>query len=466
MIQRLYFNKKGIEKMPGIIGISVNRSENKEIFSEDLFKGVFYQQHWNEDYSGLAVRKDTGFEVEIYPGLFRESFNKKMDKFNGTEGIGYCGIAEEPFEIETRIGNMCLCFSGNIRNSKQLKETLKKEGISFSGRKGYDLEIEIIANMIAQGKDTIDGIKKMGQKIEGAFTLLVLTMDEIFAVRSSDAHWALTIGQKEGETVIASSSAGFRNLGLSIIKDLEPGEIISMKEGVWKKEGLLPSGKVQICSFLGVYTDFPSGSFRGVPISLIRKRLGAALAQRDIKEGFIPDIVAAVPNSGIFYAIGYHQEFCRQINSGKIEKIPLYDEVLLKWPYAGRSFTSRTQEKREKETDLKMLTNVEDYTGKIIVIIDDSIVRGTTMRTNLIPKLRRMKISEIHLRIGNPPILSYCPWGKTTKKKECFAVKVPSNKEKIKHLKVESIKYNSIKVLVDAIGIPINQLCRDCSLLP
>jgi len=451
--------------MPGLFGISVS-IENKNKFSEDLFKGVFYQQHWNEDYSGLATIKNSGFETETHPGLFRASFNKRMGSFNGTEGVGYCGPDKEPLEIDTRIGKICLCFSGNIRNSEQLKEMLKKKGVSFSNRRGHNSEIEIIANMIAQGKDIVDGIKKMGQKIEGTFTLLVLTTDKIFAARSSDAHWTLTIGQKKDETIIASSSAGFRNLGLNIIKDIEPGEIISIEKGSWKRVGLLPPGEVQICSFLGVYSDFPSGTFQGIPISLIRKKLGAILAQQDIEEGFIPDIVAPVPNSGRYYALGYQQEFCRQMNSGKIKKTPFYDEILIKWPYAGRSFTSENQTKREKETDLKMLTSVEDYSGKIIALIDDSIVRGTTMRTNLIPKLRDMEISEIHLRIGNPPILSYCRWGKTTKEeKECFAIQAPSNEEKIKLLKVEGIRYNSIEALVNTIGISKNQLCRDCCLI-
>jgi amidophosphoribosyltransferase len=450
--------------MPGIIGMSC--SENKKDFTTDLFKGVFYQQHWNEEWAGLVVYDPIKrrFLVNNRPGLFRAAFEGRMNDFQGTEAIGYCGIAKEPLEIDAKIGKMCLCFSGSINNCLTLKEQLKNQGISFSERTGNDLEIEVIANLIAQGKDVADGIKRMTEKIYGSYTILILTEEKTFAARSPDGHWCLTLGRKKGEVVIASSSAGFSNLGLTIERELEPGEIISMRDGQWKREGIIPSRKVQSCSFLGVYSDFPSGKFQGIPISLIRKRLGASLAQKDIEKGFIPDIVAPIPDSGRFHAIGYHQEFCRQANTGRIKRVPFYDELLLKWAYAGRSFTPQNKEKREFEADIKILPSSEDYQGMTVVIVDDSIVRGTQARTNLVSKLRLLGIKEIHLRIANPELLSHCRRGKTTKHGECLAVQIPSKEERTKFLGVESLKYNTIDELVRAIGLPQEQLCVDCSL--
>ncbi|GAI58177.1 unnamed protein product, partial [marine sediment metagenome] len=240
-----------------------------------------------------------------------------------------------------------LCFSGNIKNYLKLKKDLKEKGVSFSNRAGDDLEIEVIANLISQGKDVVDGIKKMTKKIEGTYILLVLTEEEIFAARSPDGHWPLILGKKEGEITIATSSAGFSNLGFKIERTLQPGEIISIKDGQLSRKEIIPTKRIQLCSFLSVYTDYPSGTFQGTPISLIRKRLGASLARRDIKKGFIPDIVIPVPDSGRFHTIGYFNWFCSQINKGIINKIPLYDEILIKWAYAGRSFTPTDGKKRQ-----------------------------------------------------------------------------------------------------------------------
>ena len=451
--------------MAGIVGMSVGETE-EENFTKNFFKAVFYQQHWNEEQAGIAVfnNKKGEFIIDSKPGLFRANFEKKIRKFNGVAGIGYCGTAKEPLEIDTRIGKMCLCFSGNIWNCLELKEKLKNRGVSFSERTGDDLEIEVIANLIAQGNNVIDGIKKMNEKIKGTYTVLILTQGKIFAARSPDGHWCLNIGKKKGKIVVASSTAGFSNLDLIIKRELKPGEIISVSSGSEKKEEIMPSEKIQVCSFIGVYSDFPSGKFYGTPVSTIRKRLGASLARRDIEKGFIPDIVAPVPDSGRFHAIGYHQEFCRQLNAGNIKTVPFYDELLLKWPYSGRSFTLRTERKRSLEADIKILPSSEDYQDKIVVIVDDSIVRGTQTSTNLVPKLRSLGIAEIHLRIANPELLSYCRWGKTTKKDECFAVLFPTKEERIKSLAVEGLEYNTVESLIRAIGLPREQLCLDCSL--
>ncbi|MDP2910181.1 MAG: hypothetical protein Q8N58_00100, partial [bacterium] len=231
--------------------------------------------------------------------------------------------------------------------------------------------------------------------------------------------------------------------------------------------------QTQICSFIWVYTAFPNGVFNGIPASLVRKRLGALLAQRDIKNGFIADRVAPVPYSGGSHAIGYHNEFCRQIIAGKIARLPFYDEVLLKYPYAGRSYTPQDEKRRRTEARIKLLTSAEDYRGQILVVCDDSIVRGTQTSENLVPKLESMGFKEVHFRISNPELLSHCPAGKTTKRGELFAAKIPLKQERIRFLNsksersiVKSLEYNVVDDLEKAIGLPLDQLCVDCDLNP
>jgi len=226
----------------------------------------------------------------------------------------------------------------------------------------------------------------------------------------------------------------------------------------------IPSTKTQICSFVWVYTNFPNSVFKNVAVSAVRKRLGAALAKRDIKRGFIPDIVAPVPDSGRFCAIGYHQEFCRQINEKKIDRIPVYDEVLLKYPYAGRSYPRSSQTKRDLEAHIKQLRSGESYSGKKVVVCDDSIRRGTQTERNLVPKLRSLGISEIHVRISNPDSFSYCKWGKTIQKGELLAARIPSIKKRSAFLGIDSLEYTTVHELAEAIGLPLETLCIDCDL--
>ena len=453
--------------MAGIVGLSIKKGKRKS-FPQELFKATFYQQHFSEDWAGVSVLRNRKGELftRTREGLFRPYFEKRIKQLRGIAGIGYCGPAREPLEIGIKLGRIGICFSGCITNRRKLKNRLMEKGVSFNCRTSRDLEIEVIANLIAEGKDIVDGIRHMTGQIKGTYTLLILHREKIYAARSPDGHWCLTIGKKEGEVVVASSSAGFCNMGLEIEREVLPGEIISMKNGEWQSETELQKIEAQVCSFLAVYTDHPAGKFQGIPISLIRKKLGAILARKDIEKGFIPDIVIAVRNSGGFHEIGYLQEFIRQTNLGLIKKVPIHDEFLMKYDYAGRSFTPLEQLKRELEAKLKLLISSERLQGKIvIVVVDDSIVRGTQMVADLVPKLRMLGIEiEIHLRIANPELRSHCPWGKSTKRGECLAVRIPSLEERIKFLGVQSLVYNTIEDLVAAIGLPREQLCIDCSL--
>ena len=456
--------------MAGLLGLSIDPKTYEDNFLEDLFWETFYRQHLGEQYGGLSTHKEgQKIKIQTHRGLFRHTFQNNLTGLEGTEGVGYCGHTREPFLIGSKIGEMSICFSGNIINLSELVDEFKSFGNIFE-RCGDD--IEIIAKLIAQGVDVIDGIKRMVERIKGAFVLLVLTKEGIYAARCPTGHWPLVIGEKKGAVVVSSEPGGFKNFGFKLVRDLKPGEIVLLKGGKLENKGIISGEKVQFCSFVWAYTAFPNGIFEGVPASLVRKRLGVALARQDIERGFIPDIVAPVPDSGRFHAIGYHQEFCREMMEGKIRKIPLYDEVLLKWPYAGRSFTPQKEKERKLEAHIKLLVSGEDYTGKVLVINDDSIVRGTQATENLVPKVELMGFKEIHFRISNPELLSYCPYGKTTQKGELFAVKIPSKAERIKFLGskaknkdiVKGLEYNTIDDLVEAIDLPREQLCVECDL--
>jgi amidophosphoribosyltransferase len=446
--------------MPGLFALSTGPNLDGAAFLEDLFFGTFYHQHLGEAYAGLSTCRDGEFRIRTHRGRFRDTFTSDMQGLEGTEGVGYCGPAREPYFAESVLGKVAACFSGNITNAPQLLERFKSQGHVLT--RGDD--IEMIALLIAQGSDIADGIRNLAAAVEGAYSLLLLTKDGIYAARSPEGHWPLAIGEKEGASVAASESGGFANLGYKRVREVEPGETIRLRGGRWESLGKTGPGREQVCSFYWVYTGFPSGVFEGVPNSLVRKRLGAALAARDIARGFVPDVVIPVPDSGRFHAIGYHQEFCRQMMAGAVARVPLYDELLLKYPYAGRSFIPRDQEQRAREARIKLLASGEDCTGKKVVVCDDSIVRGTQAQMDLVPKLRRIGVAEIHFRISNPELRSYCKWGKTTKKGELLADRVPDPAARAHYLGVEDVEYNTIDDLAAAIGRPLESLCVSCSL--
>ena len=447
--------------MPGFVALSIDPPKYQDNLLDYLFGLTFYQQHLGEDYAGFATYNKGEINIRTHRGLIRPTFSNDMTGLEGTMGIGYCGDNREPILTDSKLGNIATCFSGNIINRGELIEKFKNSGHSFAWN-GAD--IEIIAKLMAQGEGYVDGINRMNNEIQGAYSVSILTPEGIYVISDPSGRWPLVFGEKNGAVVATTDPCGFANWGFSYKRDLDTGEIVLLKDGNAETVGKLPSTKTQICTFVWVYTNFPNALFKNVAVSAVRKRLGVALAKRDISRGFIPDVVAPVPDSGRFCAIGYHQELCRQINDKKIDRIPVYDEILLKYPYSGRSYPRSDQTKRDLEAHIKQLRSGESYKGKKVVVCDDSVRRGTQIERNLVPKLRALGVSEIHFRISNPDSFSYCPWGKSVKKGELLAARIPSLKKRSKFLGIDSLEYTTVHELAEAIGMPLEMLCVDCDL--
>lgn len=447
--------------MPGFFALSIDPKEYKGHFLEDLFWLTFYQQHMGESYAGLATYNDGKIKIRTHRGLFRPNFSTDMDGLEGTMGIGYCGDNREPILVDSKLGEFAICFSGNIINQAELVKEYKERGHSFAWG-GTD--VEIIAKLIAEGDGFVDGIRRTNEKVKGSFTIAVLAHEGIYMACDPSGRWPLVLGEKQGSVAGTIDPIGFDNWGFTYKRDVDPGEIILLRGSNVETKGNLEGTNSQICTFVWVYTNYPNSVFKGIPVSAVRKKLGAVLAKRDIERGFIPDIVAPVPDSGRFCAIGYHQEFCRQVNEGKITRVPVYDEVVMKYPYAGRSYPRLSQSERDMEAHIKQLRSGEKYEGKKLVICDDSIRRGTQIEKNLVPKLRALGISEIHFRVSNPDSITYCKWGKTIQKGELIATRIPSMTRRTEFLGIDSLEYPTVEELAKAIGLPLETLCVDCDL--
>ncbi|MFC1568347.1 amidophosphoribosyltransferase [Candidatus Margulisiibacteriota bacterium] len=426
--------------MCGIFAISA-----KENVIDDLFLGIFYLQHRGQRYCGLSTYDSKGINIRTHRGLVRETFTNDLGGLEGTMGIGHTSLLDrQPLKLDSKMGEFTISFEGNVINRNELTEELKKQGHSFY----TDSDVEIIAKLIAQGDDFVDGIEKMAARVRGAYALVILSKGRIYAARDKHAFRPMIIGQRDGAVAVTSESCSFINLGFSIVRDVRPGEILEIEDSKFETKKVIPAEFTQFCTFEWVYTANVCSTIDGLSVDIARRNLGAALARRyPVKV----DFVGAVPNSGIGHAIGYSQE----------SQIP-YDNAFVKYDYASRSYTQPTQAERDREAKVKLIPVPAKIKDRSLVICDDSIVRGTQMKNDLVVKLRRNGIREIHVRVACPPLKAPCLYGVATRSKNELAAHQKSVEEIRRYIGVDGLGYCVLEDLEKAIGKPLDQLCLSC----
>ncbi|MDD4954851.1 MAG: amidophosphoribosyltransferase, partial [Candidatus Omnitrophica bacterium] len=297
---------------------------------KDLFYGVDYHSHMGTEYAGLAVLNETFIRHihGIHQSQFKSKFFDDYHALSAKSGIGAISDSDEqPIYLNSKFGQFCIVTVGLIENKDKLVESLLDKGVSFSEVKSGGVNVtELIAKIITQGKNLVDGIEKMFSVIDGSCSLLVLTEEGIYAARDRFGYTPLVIGKKSGGYAVASETVAFSNLDFDIEKYLAPGEIVLIK-----KDGLIEKkagAKVnKICTFLWIYTGFPASTYEGINTEVVRERCGRALAKHD--KDIEADIVSGVPDSGVAHALGYAIE----------SRIP-YKRPLVKYtPGYGRSYT-------------------------------------------------------------------------------------------------------------------------------
>ena len=430
--------------MAGIFGIV-----SKEDCVKDLFWGTFYLQHRAQDYCGLALYDGENLKDYSHKGLLRQQFSKERLKgIRGVSGIGCVAGDREPVSELSLTGGMAICFDGNILNCEQMKKELLAEGCSFSGYRTPEevQDVEILSKIIAQEKSFERGIEKIVDSMQGDFAITALAREGVYAARG----WGrkpLIIGRKDGSYAVSSESNSFPNNGINIVRDVEPGEVVLLDSGgihSLKKFQLKP---IKFGTFEWIYTAHPASVIDGQNVADVRVRIGAALAKRYPVDA---DLISPIPNSGRWHATGYAQE------SGI-----KYEEVFVRYDYSDRSYTPQEQGARDEEARTKLIPIESRIKGKKIIVVDDSIVRGTQM-LNRVKSLRELGAKEVHLRIACPPLMSACKYGKTTKKNEDCIARGMSVEQIKKDLGVDSLKYALVDDFEDAIGINREKLCVDC----
>ena len=370
----------------------------------DLFFGIDYHSHLGTRRGGMAVYdRVKGFDRAIHNienSPFRTKFDRDVSELQGKIGIGCISDYEpQPLLVHSHLGSFAITTVGKINNMQELMERALNKGhthfLEMSG--GGVNPTEMVVALINQKETLVEGIRYAQEVIDGSMTILVMTPEGLVAARDRLGRTPLIIGKKEDAYCVSFESFAYVNLGYVDAHELGPGEIVKVTaEGY---ETLAPAGeKTRICSFLWVYYGYPNSTYEGINVEAMRYKCGELLAKRD--KGFVnPDVVAGVPDSGTAHAIGYANE------SG----VPFARPFIKYTPTWPRSFMPTHQSQRNLIARMKLVPVHKLIKGKSLLMIDDSIVRGTQLRETT-EFLYRNGAEEVHIRPACPPLLFGCKY--------------------------------------------------------
>ena len=464
--------------MGGFFGVAA-----KEDCMFDLFFGTDYHSHLGTRRGGLAVYGENGFDRAIHNienSPFRTKFDKDFHEMKGYYGIGCISDYEpQPLIVRSHHGTYAITTVSKINNTDEIVNSIFSHGNShFLEMSGGDINpTELVAAIINQKENLIEGIQYALELIDGSLTLMILTPKGIYAARDKYGRTPLVIGKKEDAFCLSFEDFAYRNLGYEDYKILGPGEIdVVTQEGV--KTLVAPGDNMKICTFLWVYYGYPSSSYEGVSVEQMRYNCGAYLAKRDNVK---PDIVAGVPDSGIAHAIGYSNTSGIPFSRPFIKYTPT-------WP---RSFMPTIQSQRNLIAKMKLIAVHDLIKDKSLLLIDDSIVRGTQLRETT-EFLYKSGAKEVHIRPACPPLVYGCKYlnfSRSSSEMDLITRRVIARLEGTeqvsddvlkqytdpespkydqmveeirKELKFTTLQYSRLDDMLASVGIPKEKLCTYC----
>jgi len=426
----------------GVFGIYGNEEKG---LSRITYYGLYALQHRGQESAGIAVSSRGNIKHFKDMGLVSEVFDDEiLEDLQGDIACGHVRYSTtgqnnitnvQPLVVTYRNGSLVLAHNGNLVNMGLLRKQLEEDGIIFQ----TSTDSEIIANLIARldKGDIVEAIKQTMQQIRGAYALVIMTGDKLIGVRDPYGIRPLSLGEKGDSFVLSSESCAFDTVGAKLIRDVEPGEIVVIdKDGIQSYYSDMPRIN-RLCIFEYVYLGRPDSAMDGKSLYMVRKKSGAILYREHPIEA---DIVISVPDSGTAAAIGYSEA------SG----IP-FVEGLVKNRYVGRTFIKPNQKLREIGVTLKLNVLEDAVRGKRVVMVDDSIVRGTTIQ-KLVQMMRNAGATEVHLRVSSPPVQYSCYFGiDTPTRKELIGANYSVEEIKQK-TGADSLGYLSLEGLKEAVG--------------
>lgn len=448
----------------------------------DLFFGTDYHSHLGTRRAGMAVYStETGFDRAIHNienAPFRTKFDKDVNNMEGNLGIGCISDYEpQPLLVRSHHGTYAISTVGKINNMQEIVDEIFHLGHThFLEMSGGDINAtELVAAIINQKENLIDGIRYAQELIRGSMTIILLTPRGIYAARDKMGRTPVSVGKKEEGYCISFESFAYLNLGYVQERELGPGEIVVVTpEEVRTLAG--PGKDMKICTFLWVYYGYPSSSYEGISVEKMRYNCGALLAGRD---NVSPDNVAGVPDSGTAHAVGYSNESGIPFSRPFVKYTPT-------WP---RSFMPTIQSKRNLIAKMKLIPVHDLIQGKSLLLIDDSIVRGTQLRETT-EFLYQSGAREVHIRPACPPLLYGCKYlnfsrstsdmdlitrriiremegeGKYVNLSAYSNPETPEYREMVKRigdqLNFTSLRYHRLDDMMESVGIDKDKLCTYC----
>jgi len=438
--------------MCGIVGI-IGAGD----VSIPIYYALYALQHRGQESAGITTFDGKNLFKHKSQGLVAEVFDEQiLKRLKGYAGIGHVRypttgekVSEniQPFSFLFRGRNFAIAHNGNLTNTEKLREEYEKRGQIFSTTTDTEIIGNIIADELRKSNSMEDAVLACMKKLEGSYSVVFLSEDKVYAFRDPLGIRPLCIGETKDGYIVCSESVAVDALNGSFIRDVRPGELVCISKKGLEFIQIAESSGHGHCVFEYIYFARADSVIDGRLVYDVRRNIGQALYLEAPVEA---DLVSPVPDSGIAHAIGYSE------NSG----IP-YREGLIKNRYMGRTFIMPTQEDRENAVRIKLNPVRGHIEDKSIVIVDDSIVRGTTSR-RIINILKEAGAEQVHMRVGSPPLKAPCYLGVDMPTRKELIASDKSNEEVKDSIKATSLHHVSIDSLIKAIGMPEDDLCLGC----
>jgi amidophosphoribosyltransferase len=419
------------------------------------YLGLYALQHRGQESAGVASSNGTEIHCHKDMGLVQDIFTPEvLDRLPGASAIGHTRYSTagdtnlnnaQPVVIECNKGKLALGHNGNLTNALELRRKLEHRGSIFQTTSDTEVIVHLIARSNAR---TLTGAMADAlSQVEGAYSLVILTVDELYAVRDPRGFRPLCLGRLDGAWVLASETCAFDLIDAEYVREIEPGEMVRISRGGVESIRFAPAKQSRFCIFEHVYFSRPDSIVFGRPVNESRERLGGLLAKQ---HPVAADLVVPVPDSGVPAAVGYANQ------SG----IP-FRMALIRNHYIGRTFIEPSQAIRDFGVKLKLNPVRRMLEGQRVVLVDDSLVRGTTSR-KIVRMVREAGATQVHVRISCPPTISPCYYGVDTPTREELIASNHSVDEIRSYLEADSLGYVSLENLRNAVGDDKDEFCTAC----
>ena len=420
-----------------------------------VYMGLYALQHRGQESTGIVASDGECFHAFKAPGLVGETYEDDvLSQLEGNLAIGHNRYSTtgsqrssniQPLVVDLKGEPLAIAHNGNLVNAREIRTAMEREGSIFQSTTDSELFVHLMAR---SGRDSLESmIAAAAGRVRGAYCLILLDRDSVVALRDPNGFHPLCLGRSDEAVYVASESCALDIVGATFEREIEPGEMVTLRKGGMSVSRFAEPGPLSMCVFELIYFSRPDSTVFGVSVDAVRKALGRRLAEEHPADA---DMVISVPDSSNAAALGYSQQ------SG----IPL-EFGMIRNHYVGRTFIYPTSELRDYRVRIKYNAVKELLAGKRVVVVDDSIVRGTTSR-KLMRMLSAAGTGEIHVRISSPPIRYPCFYGIDTPTREELIAAKSEVREIAGYLEVDSLGYLSVDGLLESTGLPPKDFCVAC----